>query len=131
MTDRAHLNFELATILYRFAGRPRLVQAVPLLRHILSKETNFDILTPTIRCIGDEKLEELTDEVAEFIFYDDDYLKAEAVDALENLGTPLALSRLEQCARTEKCDANILETITSLKSRLKEKSQEKGEHSGS
>ncbi|MCP4022419.1 MAG: hypothetical protein GY729_11295 [Desulfobacteraceae bacterium] len=124
VTDRAHLNFKFAQILYDHAGRDTLLQAAPLLKHVLINETDTDILTATLRTIGEEKLEPLTDDVAEFIFYDDDYLKAEAIYALEKIGTPMALNRLEQCAQTQKCDANILETINDLRAKLEAKAEE-------
>ncbi len=123
VTDRAHLNFKFALILFKNAGRTKLQQAVPLIRHILSKETDSEILTQAVRTIAQEKLEDLIDEVVEFIFYDDDFMKAEAIDALEMLGSPLALSKLQQAAQTDKCDENILDAIESLKRELKKKAE--------
>jgi|APSaa5957512622_1039677.scaffolds.fasta_scaffold529934_1 hypothetical protein len=83
MIDRTHLNFKFDLILFKHAGNAKLKQAVPLIRHILSKETDSNILTQSLRIIGKEQLEGLTDHIAEFIFYDDKGMKTEAVDALK------------------------------------------------
>ncbi len=114
-TDRAHLNFQFVLILFRVLGDGKIKRLSRLIRHILSNETRIDLLTVIIETIGRERIENMVDDVAEFIFYDDETLKAKAVKALERIGTPPALNRLVQAAETEKCDQNILDTIAVLK----------------
>ncbi len=113
--DRAHLNFEFVLTFYRIADKDKLIQAIPLIRHILTNETRPDILTVSIETIGKHKIDPLVDDVAEFIYYDDPLLKSKAVRALERLGNPAALHRLEQAAATEKCDQDILDAVEFLK----------------
>ena len=113
--DRAHLNFEFVLTFYRIADKDKLIQAIPLIRHILTNETRPDILTVSIETIGKQKIDPLVDDVAEFIYYDDPLLKSKAVRALERLGNPAALHRLEQAAATEKCDQDILDAVEFLK----------------
>lgn len=113
--DRAHLNFSFALIILKNADSSSVIHATPLFRHILSKETDKEILSEIIRAAGKIKNKSLTDDIAEFIFYDDTVLKTEAVRALERIGSSQACERLEQAAKTEKCDQNILDTIQILK----------------
>ncbi len=56
----------------------------------------------------------MVDDIAEFIFYDDIDLKAEAVKALERIGTSKACEKLVTASKTSKCDQNILDTIEVL-----------------
>ncbi len=117
ITDRAHLSFNFTLILFDNAGTQTITRATPLLRHILSNGTNKDLLNKTIRTAGKIKIGSLTDDIAEFIFYDDVTLKAEAVKALERIGTSRACEKLEQASKTAKCDQNILDTIQVLKTK--------------
>jgi len=117
-TDRAHLNFKFAQILLEHGNRSQIIHSSPLLKHILSKETSGVLLNKIIRAAGKFKLETLIDDVAEFIFYDDMALKAEAIKALERIGTASACEKLEQIALTDKCDQNILDAIDVLKTSL-------------
>lgn len=115
VTDRAHLNFTFALILLEKADRPTIIHTIPLLRHILTNETDKQVLANIIRTTGKIKLEHLVEDIAEFIFYDDFTLKNDAVKALERIGTESALKTLEKAAKTEKCDDNILDAIEALK----------------
>jgi CheY-like chemotaxis protein len=117
ITDRAHLHFNFALILCENADTQTIIHAAPLLRHILSNETNIELLNKIIRIAGKIKIKSLTSDIAEFIFYDDIGLKAEAVKALERIGTSQACEKLEQAAKTKKCDQNILDTIQVLKAK--------------
>ncbi len=117
ITDRAHLEFHFVLILLKAPDRNTAVNARPLLKHILSNETDKDLLNEVIRSTGKLQMESMTDEIAEFIFYDDPGLKTEAVKALERIGTTKACERLEQASKTEKCDQNILDALQVLRAK--------------
>jgi len=117
ITDRAHLDFRFVLILLKAPDRNTALNARPILKHILSNETDKDLLNEIIRTTGKLKMDSLTDEIAEFIFYDDPTLKAEAVKALERIGTEKSYKRLEQASKTEKCDQNILDALQVLKAK--------------
>ncbi len=117
ISDRAHINFNFALILCENADTQTIIHAAPLLRHILSNETNKELLNKIIKTTGKIKIQTLTSDIAEFIFYDDIGLKIEAVKALERIGTSQACEKLEQAAKTKKCDQNILDTIQVLKAK--------------
>ncbi len=117
ITDRAHLNFNFALILFSNADDEVLSHSIPLIKHILSNETDKELLNKIIRTSGKLKLERLTDDIAEFIFYDDAMLKSEAVKALERIGTPFSCEKLLLASKTEKCDQNILDAIQVLKTK--------------
>lgn len=116
--DRAHINYLFAPVLLDHADPGQYSQIIPLLKHILSKETRGKRLNQIIRSVGKLKLADLVDDLAEFIFYDEPDLKREAVKALERIGTASALERLEQVAGTKKCDADILDAVDVLRSNL-------------
>lgn len=115
ITDRAHLDFRFVLILLNLSDRNTALNTQPLLKHILSNETDKDLLNRIIRATGKLQMESMTDDIAEFIFYDDPGLKAEAVKALERIGTAKACERIEQASKTEKCDQNILDALQVLK----------------
>ncbi len=117
VSDRAHLNFNFVLILCENADTQTIIHAVPLLKHILSNETNKKLLNKIIKIAGKIKIESLTEDIAEFIFYDDIGLKTEAVKALERISTFHACEKLEQASKTQKCDQNILDTIQILKAK--------------
>ncbi len=117
ITDRAHLDFHFVLILLNAPDRRTAFNAHPLLKHILSNETDKDLLNEIIRTTGKLQMESMTGDIAEFIFYDDPVLKTEAVKALERIGTVNACERLEQASKTEKCDQNILDALQVLKTR--------------
>lgn len=116
--DRAHINYLFAPVLLDHADPGQYSQIIPLLKHILSKETRGKRLNQIIRSVGKLKLADLVDDLAEFIFYDEPDLKREAVKALERIGTASALERLEQVAGTKKCDTDILDAVDVLRSNL-------------
>ena len=91
------------------------VNARHLFKRLLSNETDKELLAEIIRTTGKFKMESMTDDITEFIFYDDPILKATAVKALERIGTTKAFESLEQASKTEKCDKNILDALQSLK----------------
>lgn len=115
--DRAHLNFNFAHILLKNTDRSILDSAAPLLKHILTNETDKEILNAIIRSAGKVPITSLAEEIAEFIFYDDLELKQEAVKALERMGTATAFEKLVLASKTEKCDQDILDAVDMLKNR--------------
>lgn len=120
--DRAHLNFSFVLILFENADSKTISQVIPLVRHILSNETDRDLLNKIIRTAGKLRIDQLTDDIAEFIFYDDPALKSEAIRALERIDTPRSCDRLIQASKTEKCDEDILDAVQVLSAKQKEKS---------
>jgi len=112
--DRAHLNYRFILILFENADRKIINHALPLMKHILSNETDKDLLSAIIRSAGKLKTSGLINELAEFIFYDDLKLKLDAVNALERIGSEQALEVLKKAAETEKCDQDILDAIQVL-----------------
>ncbi len=124
ITDRAHLNFNFVLILMENADKKIIAQSIPLIRHILSNETDKDLLNEIIRTSGMRQIEILTDDIAEFIFYDDRVLKAESIKALERIGTEAARDDLIKASQTEKCDQDILDAIQILSSKKVEINEE-------
>ncbi len=120
VTDRAHLNYNFALILFENADKQTIYHTLPLFKHILSNETDKQLLAKVIRNIGKLKLETMINDLGEFIFYDDINLKSDAINALERIGTKAALETLEQASKTEKCDQDILDAIQVLEMDLKE-----------
>lgn len=116
--DRAHLNFTFVTLLLDHADREQLVHYIPLFKHILSNETDENLLNRIIRSAGKFKIDRLVDDVTEFIFYDHMALKADAIKALERIGNTRALENLEQIALSDKCDQDVLDAIDMLKMNL-------------
>lgn len=125
LIDRAHLNFHFALILYNTHNQDTIFQIAPLMRHILSKETDFEILLSTIKTAGKQKVETLVNDIAEFIFYGESKLKAEAVKALEKIGSNLSYDNLLKAADSSKCDQDILDSLAVLKNQRKKEKPEK------
>lgn len=118
-----HLLKELKN--HSFETKIEVLQIVPLMKHILSKETDFEILKETIKTAGRQRIEALVDDIAEFIFYDESKLKTEAVRALERIGSNSAYKNLLKAANSSKCDQNILDSIEVLKNHKKKDPPEK------
>lgn len=118
--DRAHLNFKFSIILINHANPDHPGPMTHLIKHILKKETDKDIIKSIFRAAGRLGMEFLIDDLVEFIFYDDLELRKEAVRAMERIGTDKALQRLEQIAQTDKCDSDILDSLSFLKEKRKE-----------
>ena len=117
--DRAHINFKFSMILINHTNPENPGPIVHLVKHILSKETNKDLLRDIFRAAGRLALEFLVDELAEFVFYGDPELRKEAVTAMERIGTDKAVQRLEQIAQTDKCGPDILDSLAFLKGKRK------------
>lgn len=120
ITDRAHLSFKFIFILLDHGDDKIITQSIPLIRHILTNETDKDMLNRVIRTIGTLKVEQLVDDLSEFIFYDDPTLKAEAIKALERIGTAKAITNLIEASKTDKCDQDVLDAIQVLSARKEE-----------
>lgn len=129
ITDRAHLNFNFIFILLNNGDKKVVNHSIPLIRHILSNETDKDLLNRLIRKAGMRKVDGLTDDIAEFIFYDDILLKSESVKALERIGSPKALDTLIKASNTDKCDDDILDAIQVLSASINQVSKTEGEPS--
>ncbi|WP_320041017.1 hypothetical protein [uncultured Desulfobacter sp.] len=117
--DRAHMNFKFAMILINHTNPAQPGAITYLIRHILRKETNKNLLKDIFRAAGRLGMEFLVDDLAEFVFYDDLELRKEAIIAMERIGTSKAIQRLEQIEQTDKCGPDILETLAFLKSKRK------------
>lgn len=113
--DRAHLNYDFAIILMENLEFSNISHALPLIRHMLNKETRKIYLSKIISFSHTNRIEQLVPDIAEFIFYDDADLKKEAVQALEKIGTNACLEKLLEAADTSKRDQHILDAIESLK----------------
>ncbi len=114
ITDRAHLDSHFILIILDKTDAPTIINSVPLLKHILIKETNTKLLNNIIRTAGKIRIEKMVDDIAEFIFYEDIDLKTEAVKALERIGTSKACEKLVNASKTSKCNQNILDAIEVL-----------------
>ncbi len=112
--DRAHIHSAFVLLLLHHAPFLLISRAVPLIRHILNQETDPDILGRIIRITGKKKINALTDDLTEYLFYGEPTLKSLAIQALERMGTPDSLERLAQVSATKKCDQEILEAIDDL-----------------
>ncbi len=118
VTDRAHIHSPFVLILLQHAPFILINRAAPLIRHILNQETDIDLLGRVISITGKKKINLLTDDLTEYLFYGEPGLKSLAIRALERMGTPEALERLEQVAATEKCDQEILDAIDVLETKI-------------
>lgn len=85
-----------------------------MLRHLLVRQTDETLLAGILHTIGKFRRKDMVTDVAEFLFYDNALLKTQAARALEKIGTPNALRCLEQAAKTDKCDQDILDAIAGL-----------------
>ncbi len=117
--DRAHLNFRFAIILYKTGGAKKIKGVVSLMRHILVRTTDTEIIKETMVTAGQEKIKSLVDDIAEYIYYDSTELKARAVEALTRIGSDSAIQRLEQASTTTKRDKKISDALESLKAQRK------------
>ena len=117
--DRAHINFKFCLILLNHTDPDRPGPLAHLIRHILSRETNRELLEDIFRAAGRLRTEYLVDDLAEFVFYDDPELRKAAVMALERIGTDKAVQRLEQIAQTDKCGQDILDSLAFLQGKRK------------
>ncbi len=113
--NRARLNFQFLPILYRAGTREKIRESAPLMKQVLSSEIDTGILVETIRTAGEYRITSLVDAISEYIYFDNDELKAHAVQALERMATPRALELLEDAAATVKCDQRILDAVSVLK----------------
>ncbi len=116
--DRAYIHSPFVLLLLYHGSFLRINHSASLIRHILNQETDPDILGKVIRITGEKKINALTDDLTEYLFYGEPTLKSLAVQALEQMGTPESLQRLAQVAATEKCDQEILDAIDDLEIKI-------------
>ncbi len=116
--DRAHIHSAFVLLLLYHAPFILINRSVPLIRHILNQETDPDILGKIIRITGEKKINALTDEVTEYLFYGESTLKSLAIQALVRMSSPESLKRLAQVSGTSKCDEEILEAIDDLEIKI-------------
>ncbi|MFH2061229.1 MAG: hypothetical protein ABIJ59_20380 [Pseudomonadota bacterium] len=112
LISRPFINFVFTML--KNGNRQTINQSIPLVRYILYKKKDKQDLQQIIKLIGIIKMDDLVNDIAEFIFYDDKHLKAEAVKALERISTSNAYARLIQASKTKKCDQDILDSIQML-----------------
>ncbi len=117
LIDRAHLNSHFILILYDICDNESIGQIVPLMKHLLSREADFEILKETIKAAGKQRIESLVDDIAEFIFYGEEKLKAEAVRALERIDSDSAYDVLLKAADSPKSNQDIMDSIEVMKNR--------------
>ncbi|MBF0301753.1 MAG: response regulator [Desulfamplus sp.] len=115
ITDRAHLNFDFALILYKSKDREKILKATSLLKYILTNCTDREILFETINAIGNEKIESLVPAIGEFLYYDDATLKDQAIKNLVTISSPEAYKILFNISKTVKNDRNIIAALDSFK----------------
>ncbi len=115
ITDRAHLNFDFALILYRTQDREKILQASSLLKYILTNCTDREILFETINAVGNENIESLVSAIGEFLYYDDLTLKEQSVRNLAKIGTPEVYKILFSISKTVKNDQNIMDALAAFK----------------
>ncbi len=116
--DRAYIHSPFVLLLLYHGSFLLINHSASLIRHILNQETDPDILGKVIRITGEKKINALTDDLTEYLFYGEPTLKSLAVQALEQIGTPESLQRLAQVAATEKCDQEILDAIDDLEIKI-------------
>ena len=124
ITDRAHLNFEYAVILYRTEDHQKILQAAPLMKYILTNCTDREILFETIHAAGNAHINALVPCIAEFLYYDDATLKAHAVNTLGRVASSEARMLLKQASQTVKNDQQIMDTLEKLKESPSAQAQE-------
>ena len=99
-------------------ARANMDTALPLFRRILTRETDPALLGRALKRAGTHKLDHLARDIAEFVFYDDSRLEAEATRALERIAGPQALDCLIQISHTEKSTEDVLDAIQMIQERL-------------
>ena len=113
--DRSHLNFEFALILYKTRDSKKILEASSLIKYILTRCTEREILFETINAVGNERLESLVPAIAEFVYYDDQTLKEQAITNLVKIGSQEVYKILFNASKTVKNDRNIINALESLK----------------
>ncbi len=112
--DKARLNSHFIIPFIEHADAKQHIKAVPLFANILVNETDTHVLFEVIKTIGNTKEQSCIDVIAEFIFFDNDELKTVAVEALEKIGGPSVIKRLEFANTTSKSDQQIIDTLDRL-----------------
>jgi HEAT repeat protein len=118
LLDKARTNSRFVIPFIDHADLYQLKEAVPLFAALLLSETDTDILQKTIRAIGETGEKSCVNVIGDFIFYDHEGLKREAIEALGKIGGPSAIKRLAFASQTSKSDDYLQATLDKLESRL-------------
>lgn len=118
LLDRAQTNDLFILPYIDHAGLDRLREAIPVFASILINETDTHILQKTIYAVGLTGEKSCVNVIADFIFYDHEELKREAVKALGRIGGPSAIKRLAFAAKTSKTDELLETTLENLEAGL-------------
>ncbi len=114
--DRAHLNFRFAPLLLAQNAPSTLQTARPLFRHILARETDPTLIGEIFKGVGRHRLDDLSREIAEFVFFDDAGLKRLAVQTLQDIGGPMARDCLLKISKTDKSDPQVRAALAAMAS---------------
>ncbi|MCP3922565.1 MAG: response regulator [Desulfobacterales bacterium] len=113
--DKGRVNNEFYFIYIRMADENKMPETVPVLLDIITTETNIGILMETIRALSNIGHGSSVMALSEFIYYNDEMLKREAILALERIGGTTARQALEFAAKTSKASPIILSTLDKLR----------------
>jgi len=118
LLDKARTSSEFVIPFIDHADMPQLIEAVPLFSSILLSETDSHILQKIIQAIGKTGEKSCINIIADFIFYDHEELKREAITALGKIGGPSSIKRLAFAAKTSKTDDFLQSTLEKLEANL-------------
>lgn len=118
LIDKARTNNMFIIPFIDHADMTQLTDAVPLFSSILLNETDSHILQKVIQAIGRTREKSCINIIADFIFYDHEELKREAIAALGNIGGPSAIKRLAFASKTSKTDDFLQSTLEKLEAKL-------------
>lgn len=118
LIDKARTNSMFIIPFIDHADMTQLTEAIPLFSSILLNETDSHILQKIIQAIGKTGDKSCVNIIADFIFYDHEELKREAIAALGSIGGPSAIKRLAFAAKTSKTDDFLESTLERLEAML-------------
>ena len=118
LLDKARTNTRFIIPFIDHATPSQLKEAIPLFATVLLNETDTHILQKTIHAIGKTKEKSCINVIADFIFYDHELLKREAISALGEIGGPSVIKRLAFASSTSMVDDYLLSTLSKLESGL-------------
>jgi|GEM_PF-2985701 len=118
LIDKARTNSMFIIPFIDHADMAQLTEAVPLFSSVLLNETDSYILQKIIQAIGETGEKSCVNIIADFIFYDHEELKREAITALGKIGGASAIKRLAFAAKTSKTDDFLQSTLERLESDL-------------
>jgi CheY-like chemotaxis protein len=113
--DKGRVNSEFYFIYIRMAEESKSEDTIPVLLDIITTETNIGILMEAIRALSNIGHASSVMALSEFIYYNDEMLKREAVMALGKIGGSSARKSLEFAAKTSKASPIIFSTLDTLR----------------